>query len=472
MALSEENLWKKSATEVVSMLKRKEISPDEALDANLKRIKETHSSINAVVTLCEKRARHQIKNLDTSRKDQPGYLYGLPIVIKDLTEVKDVKTTYGSKVFEDYIPSASDFLVERIEKMGGVIIGKTNTPEFGAGSQTFNEVFGYTKNPWNIKYTSGGSSGGTAAALAAGAAWLGTGSDLGGSLRNPASFCGVVGFRTTPGTIARGPQNLPFNDLSVDGPMARTVKDIALFLDTITEVDYRDPLSSVPLGKPYQNFINEEKHKYNIGISDDFGVLACAPEVREAVNHAEKILLEMGHNVERVSPDLSKSESTFQVLRAHLLATDKRGLYEKHKNILKEDLRLNIEKGFKLTEEEISRANMARGQIIKSTNLFFDKYDFLVAPSSMVAPFSINEHWPKTVENETFDNYVSWLMTAAAISLTACPSLAVPCSTTKNNLPIGIQIVGKRRHEGMVLNLGHKFQKHSNNYNITPLEPN
>ena len=471
MASSEKNLWEKSATEVVSLLRSKEISPDEALDENLKRIKETHSSINAVVTICEERARHQIKNLDTERKDQPGYLYGLPIVIKDLTDVKDVKTTYGSQIYKDHIPKSSDFLVERIEKMGGVIIGKTNTPEFGAGSQTFNEVFGYTPNPWNSQYTSGGSSGGTASALAAGAAWLGTGSDLGGSLRNPASFCGVVGLRTTPGTIAHGPQNLPFNDLSVDGPMARTVKDIALFLDTMTGIDYRDPLSSISNDRPYQNFINEDKHKLNIGITDDFGVLACASEVRDSINRAEKILLEMGHNVDRVYPDLSESENTFQTLRAHLLATDKRELYKKHRNILKEDLRLNIEKGFKLTEEQISKANVARGQIIKNTNVFFEKYDFLIAPSSMVAPFSIKEHWPKKVEDKIFDNYVSWLMTAAAISLTGCPSLAVPCSTTKNNLPIGIQIIGKRRNEGQVLNLGHKFQKHSNNYAITPFDP-
>ena len=156
MASSEKNLWEKSATEIVSLLRSKEISPDEALDENLKRIKETHSSINAVVTICEERARHQIKNLDTERKDQPGYLYGLPVVIKDLTDVKDVKTTYGSQIYKDHIPKSSDFLVERIEKMGGVIIGKTNTPEFGAGSQTFNEVFGYTPNPWNSQYTSGG----------------------------------------------------------------------------------------------------------------------------------------------------------------------------------------------------------------------------------------------------------------------------------------------------------------------------
>ena len=471
MTSANNNLWKKSATEVVSLLKNKEISPEDALNSNLKRIEETHNSINAVVTVCEERARIQIKNLNETMHNHPGYLHGLPVVIKDLTNVKGVRTTYGSKIYKDNIPEASDFLVERIEKMGGIIIGKTNTPEFGAGSQTFNEIFGATPNPWNLEYTAGGSSGGTASALATGAAWLGTGSDLGGSLRNPASFCGVVGIRPSAGTIAHGPQNLPFNGLSVDGPMARTVEDIALFLDTMSELDSRDPLSvNAPL-KPYQNSITEDVPKLNIGISDDYGFLACAPEVREAINQAEKILLAMGHNVERTCPDLANAEEIFQILRAHMLATDKRELYFEHKNIMKEDLRLNIEKGLALTEEQIGKAQLARGQLVKNTNVFFEKFDLLISPSSMVAPFNIKEHWPKKVENTEFDNYVSWLMTAATISLTGCPSLAVPCIKTDNNLPIGIQIVARRRNESLLIKFGHLFQKHTNNYNITPIEP-
>ena len=471
MTSSSNNLWKKSATEVVSLLKNKEISSEDALNSNLKRINETHSSINAVITVCEDRARKQIKNLNTTNQNHPGYLHGLPVVIKDLTNVKGVRTTYGSKIYKDHIPETSDFLVERIEQMGGVIIGKTNTPEFGAGSQTFNEVFGETPNPWNLEYTSGGSSGGTASALAAGAAWLGTGSDLGGSLRNPASFCGVVGIRTTPGTITHGPQNLPLNDLSVDGPMARNVEDIALFLDTLSGLDPRDPLSISAPKKPYQNAINENVPKLNIGISDDYGFLACAPEVRESINQAEKILLAMGHHVERTCPDFSNAEETFQVLRAHMLATDKRELYSLHKNTIKEDLRLNIEKGFHLTEEQIGEAQLSRGKLVNNTNLFFEKFDLLISPSSMVAPFNIKEPWPKKVEQTHFDNYVSWLMTAATISLTGCPSLAVPFIKTENNLPIGIQIVTRRRNESLLLSFGHLFQKYTNNYNITPIEP-
>jgi amidase len=239
----------------------------------------------------------------------------------------------------------------------------------------------------------------------------------------------------------------------------------------MSELDSRDPLSvNAPL-KPYQNSITEDVPKLNIGISDDYGFLACAPEVREAINQAEKILLAMGHNVERTCPDLANAEETFQILRAHMLATDKRELYFEHKNIMKEDLRLNIEKGLALTEEQIGKAQLARGQLVKNTNVFFEKFDLLISPSSMVAPFNIKEHWPKKVENTEFDNYVSWLMTAATISLTGCPSLAVPCIKTDNNLPIGIQIVARRRNESLLIKFGHLFQKHTNNYNITPIEP-
>lgn len=464
-------LWKKSAKELITLLKSKSISPIEALTANLDRINETHEDINAVITLCEERALKKIKELQADAPDLPGYLHGLPILIKDLTEVKGVKTTFGSKIYENNISKHSDFLVEKIEKMGGIVLGKTNTPEFGAGSNTFNEIFGITANPWNTAYTAGGSSGGTAAALASGAAWLGTGSDLGGSLRNPASFCGVVGLRPTIGTVAHGPTNLPFNDLSVDGPMARNVEDISLFLDTMSGLDARDPLSSKKTNISFQEAIYSEKSKLNIGITDDYNMLACHPEVRETIHHAEKILIKMGHNVSRTCPDFSHAEETFQILRAHLLASGKKSLYESHKDTLKEDLRLNIEKGINLETKDIDKANILRGEIVNNTNLFFEEFDILIAPSSMVPPFNKNILWPQQVENKIFDNYVSWLMTAATISLTGCPALAVPCNFNDESLPIGIQIIGQRRNEALILNLGYHFEKFTNNSNLTPINP-
>ena len=469
--MEESLLWKKSAKELITLLKNKSISPSEALNANLDRIKETHEDINAVVTICEERAKSKIKELQADAPDLPGYLHGLPVLIKDLTEVKDVKTTFGSKIYENNVSTHSDFLVEKIEKMGGIVLGKTNTPEFGAGSNTFNEVFGITANPWNIAYTAGGSSGGTASALAAGAAWLGTGSDLGGSLRNPASFCGVVGLRPTIGTVAHGPTNLPFNDLSVDGPMARNVEDISILLDTMSGLDSRDPLSSKKTNQSFQEEIYKEKSGLNIGVTDDYNMLACHPEVRESINHAEKILKQMGHNVTRVSPDFTHAEETFQILRAHLLSSGKRSLYESHKDVLKEDLRLNIEKGMKLQVSEIDKAKIFRGEIINKTNVFFKEFDILIAPSSMVPPFDKNTLWPEKVEDKTFDNYVSWLMTAATISITGCPALAVPCNFSSNNLPIGIQIVGQRRQEAMILNLGYHFEKQTKSNNLLPIDP-
>jgi len=469
--LAENLLWKNSAKEVISLLKNNSISPAEALNSCLNRIKETHEDINAVVTICEERAHKKIKDLNKDFDNHPGYLHGLPIVIKDLNEVENVKTTFGSKIYKNNISKHSDYLVENIEKMGGIIIGKTNTPEFGAGSNTFNEVFGITANPWNTNYTAGGSSGGTASALATGAAWLGTGSDLGGSLRNPASFCGVVGLRPTIGTVAHGPTNLPFNDLSVDGPMARNVEDVSIFLDTMSGLDPRDPLSSKKYNKSFQETIYSEKSKLNIGITDDYNILACHPEVRESINHAEKILKKMGHNVTRTCPNFAYAEETFQILRAHLLASGKKSLYESHKDTLKEDLRLNIEKGINLETKDIDNANILRGEIVNNTNLFFEEFDILIAPSSMVPPFNKNILWPQQVENKIFDNYVSWLMTAATISLTGCPALAVPCNFNDESLPIGIQIIGQRRNEALILNLGYHFEKFTNNSNLTPINP-
>ena len=465
------HLWEKSAVEVIALLKNKEISPKEVLDSTLNRINETHKSINAVVTLCKDRAIKQIQTINSRMKNHPGYLNGLPVVIKDLTDVSGVKTTYGSKIFYNHIPKNSDYLVERIEQMGGIVVGKTNTPEFGAGSQTFNEVFGATSNPWNTEYTAGGSSGGTAAALAVGAAWLGTGTDLGGSLRNPASFCGVVGLRPTAGIVPHGPSNLPFSTLSVSGPMARTVEDLSLFLDTISGYDSRDPLSTDSPKYSYQSSVDANFGKLKVAFTEDYNFLPCDPEVRNAIKIAKSVFKKLGHEVGDASPNFSDAENTFQTLRAHLLATDKREVYKKHKKLLKEDLRLNIEKGMALTEKEISIAQLDRGRLVQNTNQFLEEYDLLVSPAAMVPPFSIKEHWPKKVEGKTFSNYVSWLMTAATISLTGCPSLAVPCTLSKNKLPIGIQIVGKARNEHLLISVGHQFQTVIDNNLSTPINP-
>ena len=466
-----ENLWKRSAKDVVTLLKNNEISPKEAIDSTIHRINETHNDINAIVTTCEDRALGKIYTINDHMKNHPGFLFGLPVVIKDLTDVCGVKTTQGSPIFKDHIPNRSDYLVEKIELMGGIVIGKTNTPEFGAGSQTFNTVFGATANPWDLNFTAGGSSGGTAAALATGAAWLGTGTDLGGSLRNPASFCGVVGLRPTAGIVPHGPSNLPFSTLSVSGPMARTVEDLSLFLDTISGYDSRDPLSTDSPQYSYQSSVNANFGKLKIAFTEDYNFLPCDPEVRNTLKIAKSIFKKLGHQVENASPDFSDAENTFQTLRAHLLATDKREIYNNHKKLLKADLRLNIEKGLTLTEKQISIAQLNRGRLVKNTNQFLEEYDLLVSPSAMVPPFSIKEHWPKNVEDVTFSNYVSWLMTAATISLTGCPSLAVPCTLSKNKLPIGIQIIGKARNEHLLISVGHQFQSIIDNKLSAPIDP-
>lgn len=477
-----DDLARLSAREMVARLRDGAVSPDEAIDASLARIREIEPRINAVPTLCEERARGRARNLPRAMRGDPGYLHGLPVLVKDLTDVEGVRTTYGSTVFADNVPRRSDFVVERIERMGGIVLGKTNTPEFGAGSQTFNEVFGPTRNPWNLARTVGGSSGGAAAALATGEAWLATGSDLGGSLRNPASFCSVAGIRTSSGTVAHGPRELAFDTLMIDGPMARDVPDLALMLDAMAGHDPRDPISRPrrpdPDGGPatYQAALEagawpEPPALRRVAWTAGYGCLPCDAEVAALVERAAGRFAGFGAEVVEGAPDLADAEDIFQTLRAHLLAVDKGGLHARHGDALKEDLRWNIEKGLGLTREEVGRAELARGRLWARVAAFFEDHDLLLAPAAMVPPFDVEVAWPREVEGAVFDNYVSWLMTAAAVSLTDCPAVSVPCGFTADGLPVGLQIVAPSRREGLLLHWARRFEEAAGLAGRVPMDP-
>ncbi len=459
-----------SAREVVAALKDGQVSPTEAIDAALERIAETDPVINAVPTVCEERARARARQLPPVGPDDAGYLHGLPVLIKDLTDVEGVRTTYGTPLFADHVPDRSDIVVERIERMGGIVLGKTNTPEFGAGSQTFNEVFGTTRNPWDPARTVGGSSGGAAAALAAGAAWLATGSDLGGSLRNPASFCSVTGVRCSSGTVPHGPREMAWDSLMIDGPMARDIADLALFLDTMSGFDSRDPLSRPrapdPVGGPatYVEALHPDSwpappRLRRVGWTTGYGFLPCETEVAAIVERAAGRFSELGAEVVPAELDLGQAEDIFQTLRADLLATDKGALYAAHGAELKADLRWNIEHGLALERSAVGRARLARGRMLADVQAFFRDHDLLLAPVSMVAPFSADVAWPRVVEGVEFENYVGWLMTAATISLTDCPALSVPCGFTAAGLPVGLQVIAPARHEGRLLYWAKRFEE-------------
>ncbi len=465
------NLWKNTASDIQLLLQKKEVSPLEVLYSSIERINEINPLINAVVTIEEEQAIDNLKNIQHG--DTDSVLKGMPILVKDINDVKGMKTTYGSQLFSNHIPKESDIIVETIVENGGNILGKTNIPEFAAGSHTYNKVFGTTKNPWNTEVSSGGSSGGSAAALASGMAWFATGSDLGGSLRNPASWCGVAGLRPTPGLVPHGPSKLPFLNLSVDGPMARNVEDLAIFLDAMVSHNNKDPLSFSKTPNSYhKELVSNNEKKHLIGFTDDFGIFPCDHEVRDMIKNTIKLFESLGHKVENVYPDMKNSEKSFQKIRAYMFYANYKFLLQKDQRLIKDEVIWNIQKGSKLTIDELVEAEEQRLKIYKNAIEFFEKFDFLVIPSSIVPAFSINEKWVKKVEDTVFDNYVSWLMIAACISLTGCPSLALPTSFSNNNAPIGIQIVAPPYQESKLLNFAKSVEDNINISSLIPINVN
>ena len=468
MTNSIDSLWKLNAKKLIDLLDKKEISPLEILDANVNRINEVNKNINAVVTLCKERATHNISKTG----GENTILKNIPVLIKDVTDVKGVKTTFGSKYYENNISERSDILVTNIEKNGGVILGKTNTPELAAGSNTFNEVFGTTKNPWNLSLSAGGSSGGSAAALASGMAWFATGTDLGGSLRNPASWNGVVGLRPTPGLIAHGPSRMPFNTLSLNGPMARNIEDLAIFFQSMISYDLKDPISI-----KYHNIFKDKKldfisnNKFKVGITKDFNIFPCSTEIKEMIGNTAKLVSHLGHEVDDKFPKMHGAEEAFQIFRAYIFYYTYGFLLEES-NDVKQDIIWNIEKGKSLKVEDLIKAENIRNSLYTNISNFFNDYDFLICPSSSVVPFSYDTKWVKKINNHEFNNYVSWLMICGCISLTNCPSIAIPTSVSQNGAPTGIQIVAPPFADMKLLEFAKGLEDEINIAKMLPINPN
>ena len=473
--LAMETLFKLTAREAVSRLKNGEVSPIELIDAAEERIRKTDTKINALPTLCFDRARTNARRLiEKPIKDAPPqYLHGLPIAVKDLVEVSGVRTTWGSPIHAEHISTHSDYLVERLEANGAIVIGKSNTPEFGAGSHTFNEVFGHTHNPWNTSLSAGGSSGGAAAALAAGQVWLATGSDLGGSLRNPASFCSLVGLRPSPGRIAHGPTSLPFNDLSVDGPMGRNIGDVALMLDAQVGRDPRDPLS---LPAPETSFLTAADQPLlpkRVGFSPDLGFLPVENDVKDLCAQAAQFFADMGVVVEEACIDFTGADEIFHVLRGQLFAAGRASLLD-YRDQLKPEVIWNIEAGLKMSATDIAHATHARGALYQRTLEFFDKYDLLLCPAAAVPPFDGHSRYPTEIAGVKQERYIDWLMICGAISLTTCPAASVPCGFTNDKRPVGLQIVAPPREEAALISacsLYEQTQPYANMLPIDPIEP-
>ncbi|MGH6779086.1 MAG: amidase, partial [Bradyrhizobium sp.] len=428
--LADQGLVRETACAIVDKLRAGEVTPLDLLDVLEKRVAEVDGKVNALPILCFDRARAHAKSLMAKPIGQRGLLAGLPVPIKDLTDVANVRTTQGSPIYRDRIPEESDVMVENLENNGGIIYAKSNTPEFGAGANTFNEVFGRTLNPWDTSRSAAGSSGGAAVALATGMAWLAHGSDMGGSLRNPASFCGVVGLRPSIGRVAHTPHFKIDRTLGVQGPMARNIEDVALLLDAMSGEHASDPLSLPKLSTSFLAAARSGIRPRRVAYSPDLGITPVDPEVAAVTRKAAERFAEAGVLVEEAHPDLREAHECFHVLRAFDFAVSKAELLRTHRDLLKPEVIWNIEQGLTLSVEQIERAEAQRIAITERMLAFFETYDLLLAPATIVAPFPVEQRYVSECAGKKFDNYVEWLGIVYAITLSCCPALSLPCGFT------------------------------------------
>jgi amidase len=448
---SDQTLVRATACAIVDKLNAGEVTPLDLLDVLEQRIAEVDGKVNALPTLCFDRARTHAEALMKKPLGDRGLLAGLPVPIKDLTDVAGVLTTQGSPIYRDNIATRSDILVQTLESQGGVVYAKSNTPEFGAGANTFNEVFGATRNPWDLSRSAAGSSGGAAAALASGTAWLAQGSDVGGSLRNPASFCGIVGLRPSIGRVAHTPAVKIDRTLGVHGPMARNVEDLALLLDAMSGEHPADPLSLPQLSTSFLSAARSGNKPKRVAYSPDLGITPVDPEVAAITRKAAARFAEAGAIVEEAHPDLREAHECFHVLRAFDFAITKSALLRDKRDQLKPEVIWNTEEGLKLTVETLQRAEAQRIAMFTRTLEFFETYDLLLTPATIVAPFPVENRYVAECAGKTFDNYIEWLAIVYAITLVCCPALSLPCGFTASGLPVGLQMVAPPRGEASLL---------------------
>jgi amidase len=433
-----------TARAMADAVRRKEISARELLELHLARIAERNSELNAVVSLDEERARAGATAADeaTARGGDLGPLHGLPFAFKDTHDVAGWRTTYGSPLFADHVPDADDLVVERIRAAGAIPIGKTNVPEFAAGSHTFNPVFGTTLNPVDPTRSAGGSSGGAACALRARMVPLADGSDMGGSLRNPASFCGVVGLRPSLGRVPSWPTDNFWETTSVSGPLARDVSDLALLLSVLAGPDARVPTALAEPGSSFADVRPAELGRLRVALSVDLGgLLEVDPEVRRVVEEAGGLLASAGAAVESTYPDLREADDTFRTLRAWNFQAGFGALLAAHPGDIKPSLAANIRAGESLTGADIARAFQQRTTLADRMRRFFESYDVLVLPTSQVPPFPVDQEYPTEINGRPMTTYLDWMRSAYVITVTGCPAISLPAGETDDGLPVGVQVV-------------------------------
>jgi amidase len=450
-----------SAVDMAHLIRAKKLSAREALAEHLAQIDRVNPKVNALVTLVPELAAAAAAKADEMQAhgEKLGLLHGLPVAHKDLLETRGIRTTFGSPLYTSNVPTENDIVVERMERAGAITIGKTNTPEFGAGSQTFNTVFGATHNPYDLTKTCGGSSGGAAVALACGLVPVANGSDTGGSLRNPAAFCNVVGFRPSPGRVPNPKAAFAWSTLSTSGCLGRSVADLAFALSTIAGPDARAPLSITEPGERFARPLDRSFKGVRVAWFKDLGGVPFDSRVRTVVDAHRQTFESLGCLVEQAEPDFAPAEISFRVLRAWTSANAYGGLLRAHPEAFKDTLANEIEEGLRLTGSDVARAETAHAQLWRRFQAFLDTYEYFVLPTTQVPPFDIETPYPTTIAGVAFDNYIDWMKSCWYISATGNPAASVPAGFTPEGLPVGVQIVGRANDDFGVLQLAHAFEQ-------------
>ena len=450
-----------TATELARRICAKDLSAREVMEAHLAQIDRVNPKVNAIVTFLPEQAIDGANAADEAlaRGEEAGPLHGLPVAHKDLVPTRGIRTTLGSPIYKDFVPDHDALIVERLKTAGAITIGKTNTPEFGAGAQTYNEVFGETLNPYDTSKTCGGSSGGAAVALACGMQAIADGSDTGGSLRFPASFCNVVGFRTSPGRVPVWPNLVGWFPISVQGPMARTVEDAALILSAIAGPDPRSPIAIAEPGSLFSRLLDRDFKGVRVAWSRDLGRFPVDPRVTAAIDGGQHVFESLGCVIDDKAPDFTDADEVFRVWRAWRFELAYADLLKTHRNEIKDTVIWNTEAGMKLTGPEIGRAERKRTELYHRVREFMETYEFLILPVSQVPPFDVKQRYVTEINGVQMDTYIDWMKSCYYITVTGLPAISVPCGFTPEGLPVGLQIVGRHQDDFGVLQLAYAFEQ-------------
>ena len=449
-----------SATQLTKQIRLKKLSAVEVLEAHLQQIESFNPRLNAIVTLCPDLAIEAARTIDKSihNNSPTGILAGLPVAHKDLVMTKGIKTTYGSPIFRNFIPEQDALIVQRLKNAGAITVGKTNTPEFGAGSQTFNTLFGETLNPYDVTKTCGGSSGGAAVALASRMLPIADGSDTGGSLRNPASFCNVVGLRPSPGRVPVYPSKINWSPISVQGPMARTVEDCALMLSAISGPDPRVPISISESGAQLMGSLDRDFTGTRIAWSKQLGNLPIEKTITETISASIHHFKTLGCQIEEATPDLSSADEIFKIWRGWGREVNEGVLLRENRDLLKDTMIWDVEQGVGLSGPDIGWAESERTALFLRMHAFMEQYEFIVCPVTQVPPFDVRKRFISEINGVKMDSFIDWMKSCYYITVTGHPAISVPCGFTTDGLPVGIQIVGRYRDDFGVLQLAKAFE--------------